>query len=451
MRALRRVVIAGYGLTGAAVHAGLGADAWEVVVVDRDPARLEAAQAAGARVVEGDATSRLVLEDAGLTARSALVAATGDDRINFEILRLGRDTFGVEERLAVLGERPDDDRVAAAEVVVRASAVAARLLNRLGAGRAAGGADIGLGRGEIVQVTVLDGSVAIGRPLRELGARTWLLAAVYRDDALIVPHGDTAVAVGDRVVLVGEPPVVADVARYFRGGDPVFPTQYGRRVGWHGANAAAGARWLAEVTRTPEPVPVDAAWMDAARTPAAERRACLDGAGIGCLVVDAEPVPWLERAGVVRAQHHDVLVSVRRPVLVLRPGGGGTRVLLAITDAAAQRDVALAAFDLARLLRGPLVAVVVRPPALGVEDDARVSGTPEALRALARLHAIDLEVRVLEGNPVQRIREAAKDADVAVLGLRASHHRFTSPDVSLFLLHALPCSAVFVPWGSARP
>ena len=46
----------------------------------------------------------------------------------------------------------------------------------------------------------------------------------------MVPHGDTIIRAGDEVVVVGEPEVLGSVV-FLRGGQILFPSQYGKRIG----------------------------------------------------------------------------------------------------------------------------------------------------------------------------------------------------------------------------
>jgi voltage-gated potassium channel len=75
-------VVVGYGTTGRAAVEALqddGAEPGDIVVVDRDPTRLDAASAAGLVTVAGDATRSGILRIANLPAAAAVVVATNRD------------------------------------------------------------------------------------------------------------------------------------------------------------------------------------------------------------------------------------------------------------------------------------------------------------------------------------------------------------------------------------
>ncbi|HLH73964.1 MAG TPA: NAD-binding protein, partial [Chloroflexota bacterium] len=230
-------IVVGAGETGCHLATRLGRN-WRVHLLDLNPmpswtAQTEPGQPSPiVELLKGDGTSRLVLERAGAGEAAALIAATGDDRVNLECARLAHDVFGVKRVLVLFRDSAIRTEIEAcgAEPIDAASAVASLLLGHLDPTiRPAVG--VGLGQGEIVEVTVLGSSPVIGRPLRLLGARDWLVAAIYRQDHLLVPHGDTVLENGDRVVLVGAPSVLPDIAEYFRAGTFGFPMPFGRRLG----------------------------------------------------------------------------------------------------------------------------------------------------------------------------------------------------------------------------
>lgn len=447
----RRFVLVGGGRTGRTVLAGLPGS-WSLVVIDPDADAVEALRSElGGRDllgIVGDATSRLVLRQAGIDRKSVVVVASGNDDVNLEVARLARKEFGVEELTCVLNDPSlaADSGLDEQEIVLRPAATAGHLLNRVSAGSTMG-VTVGLGQGELLQVTVLEGSPAIGRPLREIGAPHWLLAAVYRSGRLIVPHGRTTVEAGDRVLLVGAPDVLADVGAWFRGGDPVFPSQYGRVIGWSGGEAVRGqAEWLASHSRADSVLSLDAAEVDPSRVRPSELRRVLESRDIGCLVLGPRRIPWYARVGLAPSSFHGLVLGSGRPVLIAREGPPFDRVLVCLVDTQVQRTVALTAFDVSRLSGLPLAALSVSPPALGGAAASGVADGPRDMRALARLHGVELSHVVDEGNPIERIRHHARPSDLVVLGISPAPVSPFSPDVSVSLLASLPCSALFVPW-----
>lgn len=438
----RHVVIIGGGRTGRAIARRLPAG-WTIVVVDRDPSVEPTVRAAreDCTFIAGDGASRLTLARCGMDARSVLIAATSVDAVNHESARVAEEHFGVEERVVVADE--PGEAGAAADCVQPAEALAGKVVNRVSI-EASRAVDIGLGVGEILQVTVLEGSAAAGRPLRDFGARHWLVAAVYRAGALIVPHGDTRVAAGDRVLLVGDPGDLEHVAPYFRGGAPVFPSQYGARLARvEHPTTEPYARWLAGVLGMELLADARPSLTDPSPPSLATWVGWLDEHAIACTVLPASRLPWYVRLGLVSSTQHAALVAGRRPFFVVRGPPRDVRRLLVCVRGPQQRDVLLAGIDLARLCGATIDVLSVEPPGAA----SNPSWTADIQR-LARLYDVELSHRRQVGNPVAQIRLAARTADLVVLGVRGEHNSPLSPDVSTHLLHDLPATAVFVPWVS---
>lgn len=453
----RDVVIVGMGRVGRIVVEQMQRDR-SICVIDHQPTRLDLVPDRLGRVsvqkVLGDATSRLVLDQARLSARTVLIAVTGDDLVNREVARLARDHYGVEDIVTLVDDLEDIEHagLSAADVVQRYRATAALVLNRVTAGQTRGVA-LGLGKGELLQVRVMPGSAAIGAPLREMHPHKWLVAAVYREEQLIVPHGETVLAAGDRVLLVGEPEVLEGVGAFMRGGQPVFPTQYGAGIGVLGAGAARKeAEWLVQHTLADDLRTCDDAQLQPRKVAEGDIATHLLDLGVGCLVVEPMKVGWGARVGFTRSQRKRLILAAHVPVMVARGTHPYKSILVAIGSEAHADVVAAAAIDLARQCEAKLSVLTVLPPSLaeGVDEQSEAKALPQRVANLARLHNVEVEKIVDHGNPIERIRHHAKDADLLVVGCSPQRRNTVfTPDVSLYLLHETPCSTLFVPWNPA--
>jgi voltage-gated potassium channel len=79
------IIVCGYGRVGASAWRALTRDGLDVVVIDRDPAAVEAAIKAGAAIVEGEATRDDVLSQAGVARAKAVIAAVASPSDNLVI------------------------------------------------------------------------------------------------------------------------------------------------------------------------------------------------------------------------------------------------------------------------------------------------------------------------------------------------------------------------------
>lgn len=446
----RKIVIVGAGHVATAVVAGVPSS-WTVVLVDESLDTMNAFpnRIAGELVrVHGDGTSRLVLARCNLGRDSVLVAATRSDVVNKEVARVGREGFGVEERVVLLDvpEGLAEAGLLRTEVIARHLATAARVLNTLPIGEARA-TTLGLGAGELLQVSVLEGSPAIGRELRDLDARDWLVAAVYRGGELIVPHGQTAVQAGDRVLLVGEPEELRLVAAWFRGGDPTFPTLYGPHVGWLGAEALPLARWIEDNTLAHGTVELPERLFAGELSSLEDMVRQVRAREVGCVVVPPMPVPWLARVGLLEAVRAKLLLGLGLPLLVARGAPPLRRLLVALGPQQSPQPLGNVAIDLARELGASLTCLSVLPPPVAGGEVGTEASSARQLARLASLHNVKLELIEDQGNPIERIRHHARQADLLIVGYSRHQRRNTvfSPDISLFLLHETPVSTLFVP------
>lgn len=118
-------IVCGFGRVGRNVWRRLDEDDHPSVVIDNNPDKVEAATAAGALAIEGDATHNETLERAGLSRAAGLVASVATDADNLVIVLSARAThpellitaraneIEAEEKLVLAGA----DRVVAPSVV----------------------------------------------------------------------------------------------------------------------------------------------------------------------------------------------------------------------------------------------------------------------------------------------------------------------------------------------
>lgn len=225
-----KAIVIGAGGTTRELLRRLG-ELWEVTVIDTEEHRFDAAQ--GIRKFEqvvGDGSSVLVLKRAGLEEADALVAASLDDDLNIEAVRIGQEA-GL---LRIVGVAADPERLPD----YRALGVAAYAPNRLTARhietemepRRLASTAFAHGKAEAIEFMVSPDSPVRGKKLRQLHSNTWVVAAVLRGDDLIIPHGSTEFQAGDRVTVVGAAADYTSIIETFTSGESSFPLTFGRKV-----------------------------------------------------------------------------------------------------------------------------------------------------------------------------------------------------------------------------
>ncbi len=203
-----KVAIAGAGNVGTAIASDLRANGHEVLLFERDPelvARLR--EDLEITWVVADACEVSSLDAAGLATVDVVVAATGDDEDNLVISLLAKQEFAVP-RVVARVNHPKNQWLFNESWGVDVSVSTPQLLTALVEEAVSVGSLVRLlrfqgGNAHLVEVTLADDSPAAGSALVDLGVpREATVVAVVRDDRLIVPRGDTRLAVGDEVLVL---------------------------------------------------------------------------------------------------------------------------------------------------------------------------------------------------------------------------------------------------------
>lgn len=454
------LVVLGAGATGLAVVDRI-AHIIDVTLIDKDASRLEDGVAdPSARRLRGDGTSALVQREAGVREASAFIACTADDETNIEASRIAVE-LGVPSVICRLLDSRRKSAVMAlgAQPVTGKQAMAGALLARL-PGVVATTSEVGLGQGEILQVRVMPGSLVIGRTIAEVATREYLVAAIYRAGELIVPHGDTRVDAGDQVLLVGEPETLRAIADYFRLGGAQFPLQFGRSVVlWDPADERKTfdeAQWIADlsgITRfhrvvpygtpmavdppSPTPVPLGPTALELPDPMLATKP--------GVLVIEApqRTVLGLQDALPLRTLYN----RARSPVLLSRGTHPYRSILVPVGGTATSWHGLDLAIDVARMMGARITALHCTQPqflggSLGAE---RATAVVDKVETVAALYGLELDLKVIEGNPVRAVAKEAVDHELVVVARRRNQpDSYFRPDVGLRIALQVPCSALLL-------
>lgn len=411
------------------------------------------------KLISGDACSRLVLEQAGVAHVAGLLACTADDTFNMEVSRLAVEA-GVPHVICRLTTPDLSDEVLAlgARPVAQSGALAAAMAALL-PGVVATTSQVGLGQGEILQVRVMPGSLVVGRTIATIATRAFLIAAIYRDGHLVVPHGDTRIRAGDQVLLIGEPETLAAVADYFRLGGARFPGQFGRAiVAWDRSNhelVVDEARQLVRHARKMGFVRITEPHSPQLEPGRPEPQPLLLGAGplpdrttLGAAVWVLDPPSARGFATRRTSRLRTLLRATQSPVLLARGSAPYRRLLVPMSDSGtAWRGLELAV-DIARLMQAEVTALHVKQPAFlgGASGEETASQAIETVEQIARLYNLKVHVQVAEGNPIKCAARVAEDHQLVVVAHRPGQRdTYFNPDVGLRIALTVPCSALLLP------
>ena len=182
-------------------------------------------------IIEGEASSIVTWKKINTSDISHIISAVQDYDVVLEICRITREVYSLDIPLIILWYRNG-------AAVTEFEKYGAKVLNPMSIGVEAveslvnknysKPSNIGLGQGEIVEVSILRRSHIVERKMRYLQPSRWKVAAAYRDGKLIIPDGDFKLQIGDRALLIGEPKVIENIVNILMKGTPEFPLQYGQ-------------------------------------------------------------------------------------------------------------------------------------------------------------------------------------------------------------------------------
>jgi hypothetical protein len=90
--------------------------------------------------------------------------------------------------------------------------------------------NVGLGKGEIMEILVPFGSTYAYRHVGSILQRKWRIAAIYRNEKLILPTNATMIRPNDTLLAVGKPMVLEGIYRTVNRRIGLFPEPYGRHL-----------------------------------------------------------------------------------------------------------------------------------------------------------------------------------------------------------------------------
>jgi trk system potassium uptake protein TrkA len=216
------VIIVGGGKTGSQLAVQLLNAGHEVRVIEQRSAVLERLrhELPEQVIFTGDGSAPTVLEQAGITRAQALAAVTGADEVNLVITTLGRFEFNVPLIIARVNN-PLNAWLFTPEMGVDMAINQADLMARLIAEEISLGDMVTLlklqrGQYSLVEQKVPAGARAIGVPLKDLGLPDQcVIAAIMREDKMVLPRGVTAIQAGDEVLALADEEGAEQLAALF--------------------------------------------------------------------------------------------------------------------------------------------------------------------------------------------------------------------------------------------
>ncbi|MCC7568380.1 MAG: NAD-binding protein [Candidatus Methanofastidiosa archaeon] len=215
------IIIMGGGRIGNNLAKSLVNRGHEVTVLENDKERATTISAElDALVVYEDGTTIRGLEEVNIFTADAFVAVTGDDGSNLTGCLLAKE-YGVKITVARVADYQKQDifKKLGVSVVVSPELTAAQAIERfIMRPDVIDLTVIGGGQAEILEMIVGERSAVVHKKLKEIPSKDFLIVAVYREEKLFIPKGDTIIEPGARIFVLAKSNMVAFVKKLFMGG-----------------------------------------------------------------------------------------------------------------------------------------------------------------------------------------------------------------------------------------
>lgn len=434
----------------------------------------------------GDATSRLVLEEAGVSEADAVIITTSTEKVNIETARILKEHFNALRVIAIgtstVGIETLEALGVEVESIFTASAVAIR--NRLAQASRAAHA-IGLGKEEILEVEVHPNSRLANRQLRTLSPLRWRIGIIYRDENIIVPKRDTVLKPRDRVVILGEPSALKTVSEILTFKFERFPLEYGstavsyltgnetdgffkeldyllsifplnRVIFIYSKKAARKAETFDDLIqqltikntvekKTSLPV------IPAVREVISELRG---DQGIIVMAKDILPSsPFgLFRAGGSSGFLGSLMQEIQCPLLLTAGSYPYERVCTPCVEHVNVQHMMETAFEISTSLQNEITALLVHPSKyISSDDDMNAfDAMKKTINDVSSMYKISVNKQVLQGNPVKSITAALPEFNLLITGTEGWGRRswvpsFLSPDIVWNIVRESGISTLLLP------
>jgi trk system potassium uptake protein len=205
-----RVAIAGAGAVGRSIARELIDNGHHVLLIDREPSKVDPTRIPGADWLLADACELANLENAGLEEFEVVVGATGDDKVNLVVSLLAKTEFSVRRVVARINHPANEWLFTEAwgvDVAVSTPRVIAALVEEaVEVGDIVRLFSLRQGQANLIEVTLPDGAPCVGTPVRDLSLpQDAALVAIVRGARVITPTPDEPLEPGDELLFVALP------------------------------------------------------------------------------------------------------------------------------------------------------------------------------------------------------------------------------------------------------
>ncbi|MHB8646304.1 MAG: potassium channel family protein [Thermomicrobiales bacterium] len=201
------IVVVGGGKVGYYLTKTLVTEGYEVLLIEKDAAKVQTwSERFGAVVLHGDGCEVAILEKAGVARADVLIATTGHDEDNLVIAQLGQNLFKVPKVIARINNPKNEEifrRLGVMYTVSQTNIILNRIEEEIPHRPLIHLSTLRHADLAIVEVDLEHDAPVIGQEIRAVRfPPDTIVAAVVRENSLVMPRGETRFASGDRVIAL---------------------------------------------------------------------------------------------------------------------------------------------------------------------------------------------------------------------------------------------------------
>ncbi len=201
------IIVVGGGKVGFYLTKSLLSEGHEVLLIERDSAKVENyIEQLGAVVIDGDGAEAATLANAGAARADVVIAVTGEDEDNLVVSQVAKRKFNVAKTIARVNNPKNERlfRMLGIDVTVSQTNYILNLIEQSIPDMSFVHL-LNLSHEDmtIVDAKVAENSRAANRPVSSLGlSEDCILAAIVRGPDLIIPKPETVLLPGDDVIAI---------------------------------------------------------------------------------------------------------------------------------------------------------------------------------------------------------------------------------------------------------
>jgi trk system potassium uptake protein TrkA len=215
---IKRVLIIGGGRIGYRLASLLEDEPISCKIIEKDLAKCDklAERLNKAVVLHGDGSDQGLLAEENVGDMDAVVTLTNDEETNILSSLLAR-RMGIRKcitRISKFSYFPLMATIGIEQVVSPRLSAINGILQHVRRGKVLSAMSIKGEQAEILEAVAMETSAIVAKPLRNVGVpKGALVAAIMRQDNIIIPSGETVIAPDDRIIIVARREVIAQVEK----------------------------------------------------------------------------------------------------------------------------------------------------------------------------------------------------------------------------------------------